>query len=67
MWDVKWTPPANVRHGIPAWNDSLRRNRDWWPWLALLGAAHPARRMDRLRPLLAVRLHVVKPTLERAA
>jgi hypothetical protein len=39
MWDVKWAPPANVRHGIPAWNDSLRRNRDWWPWLAALGAA----------------------------
>ena len=34
MWDVKWTPPANVRHGIPAWNDALRRNRDCgrgWP------------------------------------
>jgi hypothetical protein len=39
MWDVKWTVPANVRHGIPAWNDSLRRNSDWWPWLAALGAA----------------------------
>jgi hypothetical protein len=38
MWDVKWTVPANVRHGIPAWNDALRRNRDWWPWLAVLGA-----------------------------
>ena len=38
MWDVKWTPPANARHGIPAWNDALRRNRDWWPLLAVLGA-----------------------------
>jgi hypothetical protein len=39
MWDTKWTPPAGVRRGIPAWNDSLRRSTDLWPWLALLGAA----------------------------
>jgi hypothetical protein len=39
MWDAKWTPPANVRHGIPAWNDSLRRNRVLWPFLAVLGLA----------------------------
>jgi hypothetical protein len=37
MWDDKWTPPAGARHGIPAWNDSIRRSTDLWPWLALLG------------------------------
>lgn len=39
MWDEKWTPPASARHGIPAWNDSIRRSTDLWPWLAVLGAA----------------------------
>jgi hypothetical protein len=39
MWDVKWTPPSSARRGIPAWNDSIRRSRSLWPWLALLGAA----------------------------
>ena len=38
MWDEKWTSPAGARHGIPAWNDSLRRSTDLWPWLAVLGA-----------------------------
>jgi hypothetical protein len=38
MWDDKWAPPAGARHGIPAWSDSIRRNTDLWPWLALLGA-----------------------------
>lgn len=38
MWDQKWTPPAGVRRGIPAWNDSIRRSTELWPWLALLGA-----------------------------
>ncbi|HKD08790.1 MAG TPA: BatA and WFA domain-containing protein [Bryobacteraceae bacterium] len=38
MWDAKWNPPANARHGIPSLTDSLRRTRDIWPWLALLGA-----------------------------
>jgi hypothetical protein len=39
MWDERWVPPANVRRGIPAWNDSIRRSTDLWPWLAVLGAA----------------------------
>ncbi|HEU5021325.1 MAG TPA: hypothetical protein VFT60_05525, partial [Bryobacteraceae bacterium] len=38
MWDDKWTPPAGVRHGIPAWSDAIRRSTDLWPWLAVLGA-----------------------------
>jgi hypothetical protein len=37
MWDAKWTAPRTARKGVPAWNDSLRRNRILWPWLALLG------------------------------
>ncbi len=39
MWDEKWTAPANIRRGIPAWNDAIRRSTELWPWLALLGAA----------------------------
>lgn len=39
MWDDRWTPPAGVRRGIPAWNDAIRRSTDLWPWLAVLGAA----------------------------
>jgi len=39
MWDQRWTPPANILRGIPAWNDAIRRGTDLWPWLAVLGAA----------------------------
>lgn len=39
MWDTKWTPPANILHGIPPWSDSIRRSTVLWPWLAVLGAA----------------------------
>ena len=39
MWDQRWTPPAGVLRGIPAWNDAIRRSTDLWPWLAVLGAA----------------------------
>jgi hypothetical protein len=67
MWDVKWTPPANVRHGIPAWNDSLRRNRDWWPFLAALGAAVLIAEWIAYGRYSPLRLRVVKPKLERAA
>jgi hypothetical protein len=37
MWDVKWTPPAGVRHGIPAWTETVRRSHILWPLLAILG------------------------------
>jgi hypothetical protein len=68
MWDVKWTPPANVRRGIPAWNDSLRRNRDWWPFLALLGAAVLIGEWVAYGRYNPLRLRVVKrPIVERAA
>jgi hypothetical protein len=67
MWDVKWTPPANIRHGIPAWNDSLRRNGDWWPYLAALGALVLIGEWVVYGRYSPVRLRVVKPNLERAA
>jgi hypothetical protein len=67
MWDVKWTPPANVRRGIPAWNDALRRNRDWWPFLAALGAAVLIAEWIAYGRFSPLRLRVVKPRLERAA
>jgi hypothetical protein len=67
MGDVKWTPPVNVRHGIPAWNDSLRRNHDWWPWLALLGAGILIAEWLAYGRYSPLKLHTIKPTLERAA
>lgn len=67
MWDVKWTPPAGVRHGIPAWNDALRRNRDWWPWLAIAGALVLLAEWIAYGRYSPLRLHVVKPRMERAA
>jgi hypothetical protein len=67
MWDVKWTPPAGVRKGIPAWNDSLRRNRDWWPWLAALGAAVLIAEWIVYGRYSPLKLRVVKRPLERAA
>jgi hypothetical protein len=38
MWDVKWTPPAGVKRGIPPFSDPVRRSTVLWPWLALGGA-----------------------------
>ena len=67
MWDVKWTPPANARHGIPAWNDSLRRNRDWWPLLAALGALVLIAEWIAYGRYSPLRLRVVKPGWSRAA
>ncbi len=67
MWDVKWTPPAGIRRGIPAWNDALRRNRDWWPWLAIAGALVLLGEWTAYGRYLPLRLRVVKPRMERAA
>ena len=39
LWDTRWTPPADVRRGIPRFAPSLAPAADWWPWLALLGGA----------------------------
>ena len=67
MWDVKWTPPATARHGIPAWNDALRRNRDWWPFLASLGALVLLGEWIAYGRYSPLRPRLVKPKLERAA
>jgi len=62
MWTGKWEPPANARHGLPAFRDALRNPRDLWQTLAILGAAAFVLewllfgRMNRLlhRPIAAV-------------
>jgi hypothetical protein len=38
LWDLKWTPPASARRGLPSWDDAIRRSTDMWPFLAALGA-----------------------------
>ena len=67
LWDVKWTPPAGVRKGIPSWTESLRSNRDLWPWLAALGALLLIGEWVVYGRHSARRLSVVKPQFERAA
>ncbi len=67
MWDVKWTPPANVRHGIPAWNDALRRNRDWWPFLAILGAGVLLTEWALYGRFSPLRIRALKQGLRKAA
>jgi hypothetical protein len=66
MWDVKWTPPANARHGIPAWNDSLRRSRSLWPWLALLGVALLITEWILYGSYTTSRLHIVRAHVSQA-
>jgi hypothetical protein len=39
MWDAKWAPPANARHGIPQWTERIRRAPRLWLFLAVAGAA----------------------------
>jgi hypothetical protein len=67
MWDVKWSPPANVRHGIPTLNDSIRRSRDLWPFLAALGAALLLVEWFVYGRKAAAGVHIVRPKLEKAA
>ncbi len=38
MWDARWTPPAGIKRGIPSWTDTVQRNMDIWPILAVIGA-----------------------------
>ncbi len=66
MWDRKWTPPAGVRRGIPAWNDSIRRGTDLWPWLALLGAALLLLEYLLYGREMSALLRVVRAHMERA-
>ncbi len=67
LWDVKWTPPANVRHGIPSWTESLRSNRDLWPWLASFGGALLLIEWIIYGRYSARRLNLVKPVFNKAA
>jgi hypothetical protein len=60
MWDVKWTPPTTARHGIPAWNDNLRRSRSLWPWLALAGLALLLTEWIVYGSYTTSRLHIVR-------
>jgi len=67
LWDLKWTPPATIRRGIPSWTDSIKSNRDLWPFLAILGAALLLFEWIVYGRYAKRRLQVVKPSLERAA
>jgi hypothetical protein len=67
MWDVKWNPPATARHGIPAWNDNVRRSRSLWPWLALAGLALLLAEWIAFGSYTTSRLHIVKAQMGRAA
>jgi hypothetical protein len=67
MWDVKWTPPATVRHGIPTLNDSLRRSPDLWPFLAALGAALLLLEWFAYGRHTAAGVQLSRPKLEKAA
>jgi hypothetical protein len=67
MWDVKWTPPANARHGIPAWTDSIRRSRTLWPWLALAGLILLLTEWILYGSYTTSRIHVVKAPARTAA
>lgn len=67
MWDVKWTPPSSARRGIPAWNDSIRRSRSLWPWLALAGAAILLAEWILYGSYATSRIHVVKTESVRSA
>ena len=67
MWDVKWTPPANARHGVPAWNDALRRNSDLWPFLAALGALLLLVEWIAYGRRSAFGLRLIRPAIGRAA
>jgi hypothetical protein len=66
MWDVKWAPPATARRGIPAWNDSIRRSRSLWPWLALIGAALLLAEWILFGSYTTSRIHIVKPVRSAA-
>ncbi len=37
--EIKWTPPAEARRGIPRVQPLAETVHDLWPWLALLGGA----------------------------
>lgn len=67
MWDVKWTPPTTARHGIPAWNDTLRRSHSLWPWLALTGLTLLLIEWLIYGSYTTSRIHIVKQHMRPAA
>jgi hypothetical protein len=67
LGEVKWTPPANARHGIPAWTDAIRRSHVLWPFLAALGAALLIAEWMIYGSYTTSRLRIVKPVFGRAA
>ncbi len=67
LGEVKWTPPANARHGIPAWTDAIRRSHVLWPFLAALGAALLIAEWVTYGSYTTARLRIVKAGLGRAA
>jgi hypothetical protein len=67
LGEVKWTPPANARHGIPAWTDAIRRSHILWPFLAVLGAALLIAEWVIYGSYTTARLRIVKAALGKAA
>lgn len=39
LWEARWQPPANVRHGVPRFAAMGDSSIELWQWLALAGAA----------------------------
>jgi hypothetical protein len=37
VWDARWTPPENIRHGVPRAGGVRGAAAEMWPWLAVLG------------------------------
>ncbi|MGD1072909.1 MAG: VWA domain-containing protein [Bryobacteraceae bacterium] len=67
LGEVKWTPPANARHGIPAWTDTIRRSHVLWPYLAIMGVALLIAEWVIYGSYTTSRLRIVKPAFGRAA
>ena len=60
MWDSRWTPPPGVRRGIPSWTDTVQRNLDIWPLLALIGTGLLLAEWVLYGRMGMARLHVVR-------
>jgi hypothetical protein len=37
VWDARWTPPEDIRHGVPRAGGVRAAAAEMWPWLAVLG------------------------------
>jgi hypothetical protein len=67
MWDTKWAPPANARHGIPQWTERIRRAPRLWLFLAAIGTALLAAEWLIYGREASSRLRIVPGALEKAA